>query len=152
MTAAAAARIMRVPCAVCGSTLGCGHQAIPDAVVELEQSVLRLRQEAHEAESAAAAWRERAKRAETEVEQLRGFARRVMEVWPHGDLDGGELQEVAVAAGLLRPEERCTPCGENCGCAEFYAADEISDGFTCYRRVPWLLDQHPAPVVNHVLP
>lgn len=78
------------------------------------------------------------KEAVSEIKRLRAFARAVMTAWPEGDLDGGALQEAAVAHGLLIPEVRAAPCAEDCACAEYRAEDEWADGVTCYRRVGWL--------------
>ena len=84
--------------------------------------------------------------ANEELERLRAFARRVMQPWPEGGLDGDELQEAAVEAGILLPEERTAPCGESCGCAEFHGGIEgMADGVTCYRKVAWLLAAPPPP-------
>lgn len=72
--------------------------------------------------------------------QLRAFAQDVMRSWPHGDVDGGDLQETAVRHGLLRlktpaPKE---PCGEDCMCAEYCDADEWAEGVTCYEKTALL--------------
>lgn len=73
-----------------------------------------------------------------ELLRLRAFARRVLQAWPEGDLDGGELQEAAVAAQLLVPHTVTTPCGENCGCADFHGSADMAEGVNCYRRAPTL--------------
>lgn len=71
---------------------------------------------------------------------LLAFARDILASFPEGGLDGGDLQEIAVKHGLLVPETRYAPCGEDgaCSCAEYVAADEFADGVTCYRRAEWL--------------
>ena len=61
---------------------------------------------------------EHARVLERENAELREFAQRVMKNWPEGDVDGGELQEIAVGCGLLQPVEMTGPCGEHCSCAE----------------------------------
>jgi hypothetical protein len=78
--------------------------------------------------------------AQCEVERLRAFVAQVMEAWPLGDVDGGDLQDYAVKHGLLTPETRTSPCGEDgaCNCAGYYGNDEWADGITCYRRPPWM--------------
>lgn len=76
--------------------------------------------------------------ADLETERLRDFARDVMSAWPHGDLDGGDLQDAAIKHGLLQPEQRTDRCGEVCYCADCLLPDEMAAGFTCYRRVEWL--------------
>lgn len=91
--------------------------------------------------SAIRAWNTRAQSAElaaarAEVERLRAFAQDVMEHWPEGAPDGGDLQEYAVKYGLLRGVEMPGPCGENCGCTEYLANDEWPS--TCYRRTSLL--------------
>lgn len=76
---------------------------------------------------------ERIKNDAKEIAGLRQFAQKVMEAWPMGGIDGGELQEIAVECGLLRPEERREPCGEQCVCAEYATQAEFERGVTCYR-------------------
>jgi hypothetical protein len=71
---------------------------------------------------------------------LVAFATRVMESWPWGDVDGGNLQEIAHACGLLREESVSVPCGEECACVEYHGLDATGSfhgaPVTCYRRVP----------------
>jgi len=74
---------------------------------------------------------------------LRGFAKGVMEAWPHGDLDGATLEAQAIKHGLLTPETRTEPCGESCNCAGSVLADEWAAGVTCYRKTPLLTDRAP---------
>ena|SRR3990167_6127047 len=74
-----------------------------------------------------------------EIENLRSFSRAVMESWPEGDLDGGDLQDIAEKHGLLKSETVTEPCGENCWCnyhGEFPAV--------CYKRAAWLLTPNAA--------
>ena len=73
-----------------------------------------------------------------ELARLRSFARDVMETWPRGDLEGGDLQDLAVKHGLLVPETRYTPCREECFCAEYATTEEFEDGVICYRRAALL--------------
>ena len=74
----------------------------------------------------------------TALLSLRYFAQEVMQSWPMGDVDGGELQDLAIKHGLLKRQEPAptAPCGEHCGCAEVVAADEWADGVECYRKTP----------------
>ena len=70
-----------------------------------------------------------------ENERLRAFAVEIMDHWPDGDVDGGELQDIAVAHGLLVANNPQEPCGDNCRCVEYYAPDEWETGdVVCYRR------------------
>jgi hypothetical protein len=71
-----------------------------------------------------------------ELDRLRRFAAAVLESWPLGDVDGGELQELAVKQGLLIPTTVTAPCGEGCNCADYYGDDELKEGVVCYRRAP----------------
>ena len=80
------------------------------------------------------------KRLRAENAPLRAFARDIMAAWPDGDVDGGALQEIAVANGLLVPETRTEPCGDECACAEYHSPEDMSEGVTCYRRGPLLKD------------
>lgn len=80
---------------------------------------------------------------QAEAEKLRAFAKAVMDVWPMGDLDGGDLQEIAVRHGMLKPETRHEPCGENCSCAEYADAQEWEGGVVCYRKTPLLMGSNP---------
>lgn len=74
-----------------------------------------------------------------ELAALKLFALAMLEHWPLGDVDGGELQDKAVQHGLLVPERRTEPCSEEgCNCAEYYSPEEWGEGITCYRRAPWL--------------
>lgn len=74
-----------------------------------------------------------------EREALRLFALAMLEHWPLGEVDGGELQEEAVKHGLLVPETRTAVCSEEgCNCAEYYSAEEWAEGITCYRKAAWL--------------
>lgn len=69
-----------------------------------------------------------------ERDALRDFAQRVMQSWPEGGIDGGELQELAESCGLLRKVEVSKPCGDGCDC-ENYGAPFPTD---CYRATDLL--------------
>lgn len=81
----------------------------------------------------------------SELESLRAFAQAVMEAWPMGGLDGGDLQATAEKHGLLKSETRYEPCGEGCSCAEYADAREFADGVTCYRKTALLKGGARAP-------
>lgn len=74
---------------------------------------------------------------EQQVLALRGFARAIMGYWPdQNEIPGDELQDIAEAHGLLKPETRTEACGENCAC------DEYGDfPATCYRKTDLLTGQ-----------
>lgn len=80
-----------------------------------------------------------------DLDALRAFAQDVMEAWPMGGLDGGDLQAAAEKHGLLKPEIRHEPCGEGCSCAEYADAREFADGVTCYRKTNLLKGGPRAP-------
>jgi len=69
-------------------------------------------------------------RAESELATLRAFAQEIMQAWPEGDVDGGELQEAALRHGLL---ERAEPTQEE--------RDEwgLCEGDDWYRRTALVL-------------
>lgn len=54
-------------------------------------------------------------------DQLLAFTKEVMQAWPENGIDGGELQEIALAHGLLRPAESPPDWG---GC-NFYERTEL---------------------------
>ena len=73
-------------------------------------------------------------------EALLAFARDILAFWPEGGIEGDDLQEIAAKHGLLVPEARYAPCGEEgaCSCAEYATPEEFACGVTCYRRAGWL--------------
>lgn len=75
------------------------------------------------------------------------FARMIFDAldWPNGwGVSGGVVQDIAVTCGLLTPETRYARCGEVCQCADYYADPyDWSDGITCYRKHPVLLEEAP---------
>ena len=77
-----------------------------------------------------------------ELKNLRAFARAVMDPWPEGELDGGDLQDIAEKYGLLKQETVTEPCGENCWCENYYGEFPA----VCYKKVAWLLPIDAAPV------
>lgn len=87
--------------------------------------------------------------AASDLRSLRAFAVAVMECWPHGDVDGGTLQELAVKHGLLAPETHFKPCRTEdeggCSCAEYWTREEWADGQQCYRRTALLRPSSEAP-------
>src|SRR5690606_2170675 len=80
----------------------------------------------------------RAEALERERDALRAFAQDVMEDWNEGDLDGGTRQDLAERHGLIASIERFAPCGEECGCSEFFTARDWEQGQQCYRMTSLL--------------
>lgn len=72
--------------------------------------------------------------ANMELSALRAFAQDILAGWPHGGIDGGDLQTIAVRYGLLEAVTMSRPCGEYCDCA--LSADFPT---VCYRKT-WLLN------------
>ncbi len=71
---------------------------------------------------------------------LRAFAIAVMECWPDGGIDGGELQDLAIEHGLLLGVTRYEPCShDRCACADVYSLSDFDAGIQCYRRTDRLL-------------
>lgn len=57
---------------------------------------------------------------EKEVQRLVGFVDEMIEVAFDGaDTDGWAIQESAENHGLLVPQKRTEPCGENCRCIDY---------------------------------
>lgn len=77
---------------------------------------------------------------ERERNLLRDFANAVMESWPHGDVDGCELERTAVEHGLLalKDPKPTEPCCDNCACSGYPSPEEWADGIDCYVRTPLL--------------
>jgi hypothetical protein len=73
-----------------------------------------------------------------EIAQLQAFALEILKAWPHGGVDGFDLQDIAEKHGLLIPVRRTEPCGESCACYEMYGAEEFKGGLPCYRHAEWL--------------
>lgn len=73
-------------------------------------------------------------------DKLAAFAREILEVWPDGDdLDGGDIQRIAVKHGLLIGQTVHAPCNNGdpdkaCACYEYHYDQEFEGGLTCYRR------------------
>lgn len=71
------------------------------------------------------------------------FAKAILADFPYlGDIDGGQLQELATAHGLLTIERRHEFCGDgdtiSCQCAECYDERDKAEGFDCYHVHPLL--------------
>ena len=78
---------------------------------------------------------------ENERDALREFAVEIMGYWPHGDVGGGELQDVAIKHKLIalknpKPNE---PCGYGCACAGYPTQEEWAEGIDCYAWTPLLI-------------
>lgn len=116
--------------------LGVLRMPLPDNPdpLTLAQLAGRARQAADRIERDA----EEIERLSAENAHLLAFARDIMAAWPDGDVDGGALQEIAVANGLLVPETRTEPCGDECACAEYHSPEDMAEGVTCCRRGPLL--------------
>ncbi len=77
---------------------------------------------------------EELEQAKQQIEALRGFAQALMVNWFEGlSVDGCDLQDMAETHGLLKPEPRTEPCGQNCTCAEY--GDFPAE---CYRQTELL--------------
>ena len=64
-----------------------------------------------------------------------GLIDRLVERWKDGgEIDGFELQDWLVEAGVLEAVEVSAPCGDDCGCAEYHGSDPKDWPVTCYRR------------------
>ncbi len=73
---------------------------------------------------------------QAENARLREFAKAMIELadWPEGgDIDGFDFQDAAVKHGILIPEQRSEPCGEDCACNSYYGDNEWKDGIACYQ-------------------
>ena len=76
----------------------------------------------------------------TQLNSLKAFVKELFDMadWPiGGGLDAYDFQDSAVKYGVLVPEQRFSPCGEDCNCQEYYGDDEFKNGITCYRLAPY---------------
>lgn len=68
---------------------------------------------------------------------FKGFAEKVIrEAWEgrdFGPMDGGDVEDIGVEFGILKPVTMAAPCGENCACEEYAGSSEFP--LTCYRFV-----------------
>ena len=77
----------------------------------------------------------------TDLENLRGFVREIMESWPLGDVDGGALQDLAIKYGLLKLKEPppTEPCSAGCTCRYAYELKDFAAGIVeCYEKTELL--------------
>ncbi len=73
--------------------------------------------------------------------KLLDFANGIFETadWPDGgDIDGFELQEIAVKHGLLIEVTRHAPCGDVCSCAVSCNDEDFKRGVQCFNKAEWL--------------
>ena len=77
---------------------------------------------------------------ERECGALREFALEIMECWPHGDVDGCDLEIAAFKHGLIamKDPKPTEPCGECCACSGYPTPEEWAEGIDCYVRTPLL--------------
>lgn len=102
---------------------------------QLEQAQAELQATVAQAAKTIQVCLDRAEKAEQQLAQVTqaqgryiSFIRAIMRSWPDGDLDGGELQELAHQYGILELHAVTEPCGESCQCADY--GDFPT---TCYR-------------------
>lgn len=69
----------------------------------------------------------------TERDALRAFAQEVMQCWPEGGIDGGDIEDAAIRHGLLKEEVRTERCGKRCACAIYGRFPKI-----CFQRTAML--------------
>ena len=78
-------------------------------------------------------------------DQLLEFARDILQHWPDGaDLDGGDIQEIAVKRGLLIGRTVNEPChggdpDKPCACSVYCDNVDFANGVTCYSRAEFLI-------------
>ena len=90
--------------------------------------------------NALAVWKAAQAAMQAELAQLRGFAVDVMGAWPDGDIDGSDLQDMAVEHGLLTAATVHQPCAGPCSCVDYVSDEQFDAGVECYRKSQVLLD------------
>lgn len=75
--------------------------------------------------------------------KLTAFARGVMKDWPdYNGIDGWDLQDLAVANGLLVATYPSEPCTEDCNCTEGWFSNDFASGkVLCYRPTDLLAEE-----------
>ena len=79
---------------------------------------------------------------ETDLDNVCKFVRDIMKSWPLGDIEGGELQDLALKYGLIKLKNSppAEPCNEECTCVDYYDfADFAAGKVECYARTALLL-------------
>ena len=74
-------------------------------------------------------------------ENLRSFVREIMENWPLGNIEGGDLQDLAIKYGLLKLKEPppTEPCSDECTCGYAYEFGDFAAGLVeCYEQTELL--------------
>jgi hypothetical protein len=75
--------------------------------------------------------------------KLKALVAKLAEIcWDGGSLDGGELQEMLVEAGVLTGVVINEPCGERCRCSEY----DVAPPWTCYRLTEAFQTCRPKPL------
>lgn len=75
-----------------------------------------------------------------QLDQLKNFARDVLSIWPRGDLDGCDLQGIAVERGLLVAQTRHERCGDECVCAMCFKDVDFAKGVQCFGLADFLTE------------
>lgn len=122
---------------------GAAKQAsLCDVVAQVRRQGVRIAQEQPEAKACNAD-------NPTDMEPVASvvaFAQEIMSIWPYGDVDGGQLQDIAEKHGLITPETRHESCGDEfgsgCNCAGSVLPEEWEAGITCYRKARILVEPY----------
>lgn len=74
--------------------------------------------------------------------KLKALVAKLAEIcWDGGSLDGGELQEMLVEAGVLTGVVINAPCGGRCRCSEY----DVDPPWVCYRLTEAFQRERPKP-------
>ena len=78
---------------------------------------------------------------ETDLDNLCNFVRDIMKNWPDGDVEGDDLENLALKYGMIKlkdPQPRA-PCCDECTCRENFDLIEFANGIVkCYERTDLL--------------
>ena len=79
----------------------------------------------------------------TDLENLHGFVREMMENWPYGEADA-ELHDLALKHGLIKlkdppPDKPCKDDFSRCDCSVVYDPEDFAAGIVeCFERTELL--------------